>query len=221
MTPSPLGALIVHIDYTGVPVDEWSEWYETDHIPQRMALDGFLTGSWWRALDGSTRSLGLYDLDGIARLSEPAYQAIVGDGATAWTKRLHRLRDAPARPSLRYECVQLYPGREVSPTSEYLMLFAVRVDPAAEPEFHAWYDEEHLPLLRAVPGVVCGRRFRVLNADERLHEYVAVYHLADPEIRRTQAWRAALRTERTQALVPYLRDPRYDFFARPELVTVR
>jgi hypothetical protein len=221
MTGTALGALIVLIDYSGVPADEWADWYDTDHIPQRLALPGFLTGSWWQALDGSARSLGLYDLDDVSRLSGPSYQAILGDGATPWTKRLHRLRDAPARPSLRYECVQLHPGHETSPVSDYLMFFGVRVDPTAEAEFNAWYDEEHLPLLRQVPGVQCGRRFRVVNADDRLSSYVALYHLSNPEIRRTDGWRAALRTDRTRALAPRLSDPRYEYYARPGLTAAR
>ena len=54
----------------------------------------------------------------------------------------------------------------------------MNVDPAAEAEFNDWYDAEHLPQLRAVPGVLAARRFRATDLTSE-RRYLALYHLRD------------------------------------------
>ena len=50
---------------------------------------------------------------------------------------------------------------------------------AAQDEFNDWYNTEHLPRLSAVPGCLCARRFRAQGGTRK---YLAIYHLASPEI---------------------------------------
>ena len=56
-------------------------------------------------------------------------------------------------------------------------------------EFHAWYDKEHVPALAAVPGVLCARRFRTTNGSAT--KYAALYHLTEPGVQDSAAWKAA------------------------------
>jgi hypothetical protein len=60
------------------------------------------------------------------------------------------------------------------------------VDPAHETDFNAWYDEEHLPGLVAVPGVGGAARFRSLATSPR---YLAVYELDSAEVILSEPWR--------------------------------
>jgi len=61
--------------------------------------------------------------------------------------------------------------------SDTLFMVMVDVAPAsAEPEFNAWYDDEHVPELLRVPGFLTGVRYRALQGSPR---YVAMYDLAD------------------------------------------
>ena len=62
-----------------------------------------------------------------------------------------------------------------------------------------WYDKEHLPALAAVPGCLCARRFK---AEGGTHRYIALYHLAGPEVTTTQAWRDTRRTPWTKRVGP-------------------
>jgi len=64
--------------------------------------------------------------------------------------------------------------------------------PEHEDEFNRWYDEEHIPLLSRVPGVLRARRFFDPNGKPR---YVALYDLADAAVLQHPEWQAALRTE--------------------------
>jgi len=72
-----------------------------------------------------------------------------------------------------------------------LLLVLTDVDPAWESEFNQWYDEEHVPDLLGVPGVLAARRYRAIEGEPR---YMAVYDLADtsvvegPEYQRVRAW---------------------------------
>ncbi len=51
-------------------------------------------------------------------------------------------------------------------------------DPAREDEYNDWYSHTHLPEIRAVPGVVAARRYKVRDGgDARPHAYVAIYEI--------------------------------------------
>jgi len=70
-------------------------------------------------------------------------------------------------------------------------LYLVRMDVAhdLEPTFNAVYDGEHLPLLRAVPGVISAARFR--NPSPTDPRYIAAYELESPAVLQSVAWKAA------------------------------
>ena len=67
-------------------------------------------------------------------------------------------------------------------------MIAMNVDPAFDAEFNHWYDQEHLPRLAAVPGVLLARRFRTVEGPR---QYFAVYHLTEPEVVGSPNWLAA------------------------------
>ena len=55
-------------------------------------------------------------------------------------------------------------------------------DPAREDEYNDWYSNTHLPEIRAVPGFVAARRYRVhdggaVAADPSAHSYLAIYEI--------------------------------------------
>jgi hypothetical protein len=68
--------------------EEFNDWYDTEHLPQRRGLPGFLSASRWVALDGFPRSLAAYDLQSLAALSDPAYLAVAGGNSTPWSRRV-------------------------------------------------------------------------------------------------------------------------------------
>ena len=79
--------------------------------------------------------------------------------------------------------------------------------PGAEAEFNAWYDEEHIPRLSAVPGCVSARRFRIMSAvSDGQQKYLALYHLTSPEVCSSKAWQEAAVTDWTVRMRPHFRD---------------
>lgn len=60
-----------------------------------------------------------------------------------------------------------------------LLLFMTDINPALEDEFNRWYEEEHLPERRAIPGFLSARRFRCIEGGPK---YLALYDLESPAV---------------------------------------
>jgi hypothetical protein len=195
-----LGALIVMLDFTGVSRDEFDGWYDTEHIPERRRVPGFLSAQRWLSADGKPISFAIYDLDALGVLTSAAYRAIAGDNFSPWSKRII----ASCRRMWRFEAEQISPGDQVSPEGAGgLLLFAMNVEPGAEDEFNEWYDVEHIPRLMKVPGVLAARRFRAVRGDQK---YLAVYHLQVPAVVESSAWSEAVETPWTLKMRPRTSD---------------
>jgi hypothetical protein len=68
--------------------EEFNDWYDTEHFPQRCALPGFRKGSRWVCTDGWPRWMALYDLESANALQSDAYRAVAGTQATPWSRRI-------------------------------------------------------------------------------------------------------------------------------------
>ena len=194
------GILIAAMDYSDCPQDEFNDWYDTEHIPERLAIKGFLNAQRWLGSDNPKVSLATYDLDSVGVLHSPAYQAIAGANSSPWTKRTGRFR----KSLMRFEGEQLFPGDKVAPDgAAAVLLIAMNVAPELEHEFNEWYNTEHILALGSVPGTLCARRYRGTGATQR---YAALYHFSSPDVIRSPAWREAADTPWTQKLRPHFRD---------------
>jgi hypothetical protein len=82
------GVLIAAMDFANVDNGEFNDWYDTEHLPQRLALPGFLSGSRWVCIDGWPRWLALYDLASSAAVHSDAYLGVSGAHSTPWSRRI-------------------------------------------------------------------------------------------------------------------------------------
>jgi hypothetical protein len=194
------GILIAAMDFSAAPVDEFHDWYDLEHIPERLAIEGFVNAERWIAVDNPTVSLATYDLDAVGVLKSPPYLAIAGANSSPWTKRTARFR----KSLMRYEGEQLFPGDKTAPNgAAAVLLIGMNVAPEHESEFNEWYNTEHVPALGSVPGVLCARRYRGTGATQR---YCALYHLESPDVVRSAAWRDAANTPWTEKMRPHFSD---------------
>jgi hypothetical protein len=103
-----------------------------------------------------------------------------------------------------YECVQLHPGALVAPeVADYLYVVWLRVDPVIEDEWNRWYNEEHVPQLSEVTGVLCARRFKSAVPDRLGRNYLAIYHMAAPDIYLHAEWKQASDSPWTRKMKPH------------------
>jgi hypothetical protein len=80
--------LIVTMEPPSPLEEEFNDWYDTEHFPQRRALPGFLSGSRWVCLDGWPRYLALYELNSLEALATPEYRAVSDLNSTPWSQRV-------------------------------------------------------------------------------------------------------------------------------------
>lgn len=195
------GILIAAMDYSDVAEDEFNDWYDTEHLKERLAIPGFLNAERWLGAANPRQSAALYDLDNVGVLHSASYRAVGGANGSPWTKRV----TGRTKMIMRLEGEQILPGDALAPVGEAaaLLLIAMNVAPDQEGEFNNWYNQEHLPALSAVPGVLCARRYRGAGATQR---YAAVYHFANPDVPNSAAWKNAANTPWTERMRPHFRD---------------
>lgn len=194
------GILLVAFDFTNAHEDEFHDWYDLEHVPERQRVPGFGLCERWISVTNAKQAIASYELDNLDVLQSPAYRAIGGENLSVWSKRV----TAMCARLLRLEGEQILPGNQAAPEGAgALLVNAMNVDPAHEAEFNEWYDHEHIPALAAVPGTLCARRFRDPHGSPR---YLALYHLEAPEVQASAAWKQAANTPWTERLRPYFRD---------------
>jgi len=195
----PKGTLIAAMNIGRAAEDEFQDWYDTEHLPERQRVSGFLACERWIGVDDRRISLATYDLESVAVLKSPGYMAIGGENLSPWSKRVTSQVDR----LMRFEGDQILPGEQLPPpTAGGLLLNAMNIAPEIEAEFNEWYDKEHIPALAAVPGVLAARRFRGTGN----RKYVALYHLATPAVQESAEWKQARQSEWTSRLQPHFRD---------------
>jgi hypothetical protein len=199
----PKGLLIAAFDYRAAHADEFHDWYDLEHLPERQRVPGFGACERWIGADDPTVSVATYDLDTVRVLGSEAYQAIAYENLSPWSRRVTGM----CTRLLRFEGVQTLPGSAAAPeglAAGGFLLNAMNVSPEGEDDFNAWYDEEHIPALAGVPGTLAARRYKA--SDSGSHTYVAIYHLVSPDVTRTEAWAKAVDTPWSARVRPHFRD---------------
>jgi hypothetical protein len=87
--------------------EEFQDWYDTEHFPERAGADGFVTAQRLICLEGWPRYLALYDLSSVTVLDGPGYAAIARNRYSQWTKRII----PRVWGHYRAEASQIYPGQ--------------------------------------------------------------------------------------------------------------
>ncbi len=197
------GFLLGAFDFSTARADEFHDWYDLEHLPERQRVPGFSACERWIGIDAPTAAVAIYDLDSIEVLGSAAYKAIAYENLSPWSKRMV----GKAKLLLRFEGVQILPGREGAPQNAGAMfLDAMNVVPEAERAFNGWVDNAHIPAVKAVDGVLAARRFTSEQEGAGLRRHVAIYHLADPDVLRSPAWKAVFDDASEAGMRPHIRD---------------
>ncbi|KAI1622550.1 hypothetical protein EDD37DRAFT_479870 [Exophiala viscosa] len=164
-------------------VQECDEWYNNEHVPIRMRLPYFERGYRYHSIENGVKGcvesglpewLATYDIldmweltkEPYTRLLSPSVQSMrehqVINKVTAWRK-YYDLVSTYEAPEFVSREEQLRQGDADKAYGGTLIVVGVRLrldSPDAEAEWDRWYEEDHLPPLRKVPGWVRTRRYR-------------------------------------------------------------
>ena len=80
-------AMLLLFDVAPDAIADHDDWHSTEHLPERLAIPGFLRGTRWIATHGGPRYMVVYEVDDLATLSSPAYLERL-NAPSAWTSRL-------------------------------------------------------------------------------------------------------------------------------------
>jgi len=186
------GLFYVYTDPGTVPETEFHDWYDHEHGPRRLSVPGFLGGYRYGALDDAKPAwLVLYDLESPDVLDSPEYKAL---GATA-SEQDKTVGAGLATLDRRIYTQLSSDGAAPDEPAPVLLTVALSVPAGAEDDLQAWYTDEHIPMLREVPGWRRIRRFRLVRGmDGAAPEFLSVHELAGPEVLEEPGYRAAIST---------------------------
>jgi hypothetical protein len=108
--PAEYGLLLAMMEPPVALEAEFNQWYDTEHLPERASVDGFLNARRFVCIEGWPRYLALYDLARVEVLHEPSYAAVGGARQSPWSQRTQGFVGG----LLRAEGTQLYPGRALA-----------------------------------------------------------------------------------------------------------
>ena len=127
------GFLLVLMDPPAAFDEEFNAWYDTENVPQRMAVPGFETGRRYVCIAGSPRYLAMYDMTTPQIVGTEPYLAVSLDRSSPWTKRVtSRVR------VYRSTGAQVYPGDVLTVRCARVALLRFRAfDTRAQPQIVA------------------------------------------------------------------------------------
>jgi hypothetical protein len=156
MTMAGSGVLAFWHDVVPGGDGEFDEWHLREHIPERVAVPGFLRARRYVTLGEPPRYFYFYETESVDTLRSPAYLARLGD-PTPWTRRTMPL----VRNNTRTACrVTASRGRGLGGVVATLQLGP---RPGREEELRSWLTATALPTASEHPGVVAAH---LLEGDE-------------------------------------------------------
>lgn len=131
--------------------DAFYAWHGQEHMPERVAIPGFLRGRRYVAVEADLEFFNLYDVDSTAVLSGDAYRARL-NSPTPWTIATVRHFRSVAR-SLCHVAARRSHG---SAYGGLVATLRYDVAPGAEAAHRTAVAERLLPALLSLPGVAGG-----------------------------------------------------------------
>jgi len=163
--------------------EEFNAWYNTQHLPDLLALPGFLDAARYVATKGGPRYLAVYEIESVDALQRPELK---DRSIGPWERRMSPR--VVGKNLTRIVGQQIYPDvpeqtdRGMAPC---LQIGRMSVSDSVDAEWNAWYNGEYIPGYRKVPGVIYARRFRVFEGEVG---YTTVYELEHEQVPESAEW---------------------------------
>ena len=186
------GLLFAYSDPGPVPAAEFNDWYDNEHGPARLTVPGISAGYRFLALDGQAPPwLAYYEMkSGV--LDSAEYKALWAAASAREKTIMSSLATLDRRV---YELISDSDSAG-SPDSlaapAVVLAVSLSVPPTMEDDLAAWYADEHIPMLLAVPGWQRIRRYRITAGTAPA--YLSLHSLASMAVFDEPGYRAAVST---------------------------
>ena len=193
--------------WTDVPADkeeEFNQWYNEEHIPDLLAIPGFLDAGRYIAISGGPRYLACYEWESPEVDESPAYKRF-HEKSTEWARRISPMVIGTNRIRNVYQ--QIFPGEVTTEVAQsgmapVLQIGRMSIAPEAEDDFNDWYNTIYIPNFEKVAGCIRGRRYRAISGEPK---YATVYEFQNEKVSQTPEWKAAqVSHPRTAQIRPHM-----------------
>lgn len=139
-------AMLLSFGVAADAIREHDDWHTLEHLPERLAIPGFLRGTRWIAVRGEPRYLVLYEVEALETLNSEAYLQRL-DHPSPWTSSI-----MPHYRGMRRGFCRVAGSRGLGVGH---LMHAIRFRPAAAAEtaMRAWLVDEVLPALASARGI--------------------------------------------------------------------
>ncbi len=156
--------------------EAFNAWYDTEHLPEIVALPGFLSARRYACEAAVPKYLAWYDAADETVEPGPHLQKYLASSAAASRHITDHLQHRE-RMNFRLVCDV---GDKPAQDTPWLYIVHTDIPDHVAGEYNEWYDKEHLPRLVTVPGVLRARRYnRVSGLGPK---YLTEYEITAPEV---------------------------------------
>ena len=205
MTKKGSGLLMVWADVPADKEEEFNRWYNKEHLAERLSIPGFLSGARYEAVKGGPKHLACYELESPTALESEAYKRVEAH-PTEWTKRCSPAVIVTTYVRNVYTMIHpktVTPAIAQSEMAPALQIGRMDVPREIDDEFNAWYNMIYVPNYEKVPGVIRGRRYRVVTGTP---SYLTLYEFEHPKVSESAAWAAQQKASPVTARIrPHMR----------------
>jgi hypothetical protein len=183
------GLLMVFVDVSQELEEEFNQWYNQEHIPERLSIPGVLNAARYLAVRGGPKYLACYELAEPEAWHSDAWQYHLKN-PTDWSKRMSP--GVIGRNYIRNLYRLIYPSDVSAETAQAgiapaLLVGRMSVPPGLDADFNQAYNQERMPLYRSIPGYIRGRRFTALMGEP---QYITVHECQSPAVADSPEWEA-------------------------------
>jgi antibiotic biosynthesis monooxygenase (ABM) superfamily enzyme len=187
--------------------NEFHDWYDNEHIPLRQAVPGFQSCIRLVQADGKSPTWGaIYNIESLAVLESQPYKNLWNTQSDREKQVLRNLALLDRRKYARNERAPVRTKESFKGLRQGQAVVLVSFDIAPEhaDELHRWYEEEHIEMLRKVPGWLESRRFILQDAGvsgsgaegypSKPPKFLAMHYYESPDVQETVEWKEATST---------------------------
>lgn len=213
---SPANGLItVQLQTAPEREEEFNAWYNTEHIPQVVALSGIVRARRYQCDTAKIKYLAWYETADEHVEAGPHFQCIV-EHPTEWSQRMRTLYgDKRERMNFKLMC-EVANTSNTGPVTDAPWMYIVHTDIPDHivDEYNAWYDKEHLPRCANIPGVLRARRYMaaVCTSGTVNPKYLTAYEMTGNDVWESPAAQAARKTPWTEKMRSLFSNTRRGYF---------
>lgn len=155
--------------------EEFNAWYDTEHLPEIVALPGFVQARRYVCAEATPKYLAWYDA--VDETAEPGpHLRNYAANQSPWWRRINDF--LTQRERMNFRLMRDVGGKPEN--APWLYIVHTDIPDHIAAEYNEWYDAEHLPRLATVPGVLRARRYNRVSGPGP--QYLTAYELTAPEV---------------------------------------